>query len=53
MNFADHLFEVAKANTDAARVAYEAGYKSGFQEGWKAAVAEAVKILNASKQVAP
>lgn len=49
-SFADTLFEFAKANTDAARVAYEAGYKSGYQEGFKAAVDEAVKIVNASKK---
>lgn len=50
MTFSEQLFEIAKANTDVARTAYEAGYQSGYTEGWKAAVVEAIKILDAAKK---
>jgi hypothetical protein len=43
---ADLLFAVVKANTEASRVAFEAGHRAGYMDGYRAAMADAKQIVS-------
>jgi hypothetical protein len=45
-DFSNLVFDVAKANMEIARSSFDAGYEAG----WQAAIAEALKIFQQVKQ---
>lgn len=52
MQLSDTIFAAAKAHTETARVAYQHGFDAGFDAGHRAALDEALKILDAAKSTA-
>jgi len=48
-SFSDLILKTVRAQTEASRIAYEAGYAAGHHQGYLEAMAEAKQMVKASQ----